>query len=169
MDKNEEMGQAMVVLTDYLHVHGLRSTAERNALLKAVCTYEGYFNPESLSIDMLKKHGFRVCRATVYNNLRLFEEAGLVQKVWLNGEIGYRRCWSNKHSIHLICSECGSIVECTDDRVRFQIESMRKKRFVMTGYLLSIHGLCGKCSAALKRKRKKMEKIYSEKNGKSKD
>ncbi|MBO4267951.1 MAG: transcriptional repressor [Bacteroidaceae bacterium] len=169
MDRNEELRQAMMALTDYLHVHGLRSTPERNALLKAVYTYDGYFKPETLSFDMLEKHGFRVCRATVYNNLGLFEEAGLVQRVWLNGETGYRRSWTNRYSIHMICTGCGSVVECSDDKVRAQIEDMRKKRFVMTGYSLSIQGLCGKCSAALKRKRKKMEKLYSEKNGKGKN
>ena len=166
MDRNEEFRQAAVALTDYLHVHGLRSTPERNALLKAVYAYDGFFKPESLLLDMPSKHDFRVCRATVYNNLGLFEEAGLVQRVWLNGEIGYKKCWSNKYSIHLICSACGTVSECSDEKVRAQIEDMRKKRFVMTGYSLSIQGLCGKCSAALKRKRKKMEKIYSLKNGK---
>lgn len=169
MDKNEELKQAVIVLNDYLRVHGLRSTPERNALLKGVYAYEGNFKPELLLADMPEKYDFRVCRATVYNNLRLFEDAGLVQREWLNGEIGYRKSLTNRYSIHLVCSECGSVTECSDDKVRAQIEDMRKKRFVMTGFSLSILGLCGRCSAALKRKRKKMEKKYSEKYGKRKD
>ena len=161
MDRSEELKLAESALNDYLHVNGLRSTPERNALLKAIYTYDGYFNPESLSVDMLEKHGFRVCRATVYNNLKLFEEAGFVQRVWMNGEICYKRCWNNRYSIRLICSGCGVVVECSDEKVRSQIEAMRKKRFVMSGYSLSIQGLCGKCSAALKRKRKMMDKKHS--------
>jgi Fur family ferric uptake transcriptional regulator len=163
MDRDEEIRQAGRILTEYLRVNGLRKTQERSALLDAIYMYDGYFTPDLLSYDMSEKWNFRVCRATVYNNLALFEDAGLVRKVWLNGEPKYQKIWNNNYGIHLICSGCGSVTDCNDEKVRRQIEEMRKRRFIMSGYSLYIYGHCVKCAAALRRKQRKMEKIYNNK------
>lgn len=156
MDRAEEIRQVRQALSDYLHLHGLRSTPERFALLEAIYMTDGIFKPEKLLADMEARKTLRVCRATVYNNLGLFEDAGLVRKLMLNGESGYEKLWHNPFGIRLVCTSCGRVTECGDEKVRHQIEDMKKKRFTMTGWSLNLYGLCSKCQAALKRKQKKL-------------
>lgn len=156
MDKSDEITQINRTWSDYLHMHGLRNTPERRALLEAICLIDGLFTPESLSDYMRESRNFMVSRATVYNNLQHFIQAGLVRKVLMAGDIRYERAWNRKSCIRLACTNCGTVTETSDDKVRRQIEDLRKKRFTMTGWTLNVYGLCGKCAAALKRRQKKM-------------
>jgi Fur family transcriptional regulator, ferric uptake regulator len=62
------------------------------------------------------------------------------------------------------------VMEYDDHNVHRQIEAMRVKRFTISSYSLYVYGLCSKCSAALKRKQKKiLNKIEKQKNGRKKD
>ena len=155
MDRNDEIRQA---LADHMRLNNLRNTPERNALFDAVLSTEGSFTAESIMELLAQSHRFMICRATVYNGLGLMEEAGVVRKVCLNGVCRYEKCWKNRYSIRLVCSNCSSISDVTDDKVRRQIEDMRKKRFAMTGWSLTVYGLCSKCAAALRRRQKKLNK-----------
>ena len=155
MDRSEELRQ---VLNDYLRLNNLRNTPERGALFETVLATDGSFTPESIMESMAANQKLRICRATVYNGLGLLEEAGVVRKICLNGDVRYEKCWKNRYSIRLVCSNCGSISDVTDDKVRRQIEEMRKKRFAMSGWTLTVYGLCSKCAAALRRRQKKLNK-----------
>ena len=44
------------------------------------------------------------------------------------------------------------------DKVRRQIAQLRTRRFVAAGWVLNIYGLCGKCTADLKRKQNRLNK-----------
>ena len=82
MDKADGLGQARQNLTDYLRLNSLRNTPERNALLEVVYSTDVPMQAEELARLMTEGGRLRISRATVYNNLRLFEEAGLLRKVF---------------------------------------------------------------------------------------
>lgn len=169
MDKTESLQIAKQVLSDYLRLNSLRNTQERVALLEAIYSADAPFAAEELSMQMTGFKHLRISRATVYNNLGLFEDAGLVRKVFLNDKVLYERTDRNRHVIRLVCGGCGKSVEINDERVRRQIEDMRTRRFTMTGWSLNVYGVCSKCSAALKRKMNKLNKIQKKKNEDRKD
>lgn len=169
MDKADEIRRARELMLEFLRLNGLRNTPERQALIETVCMTDGPFKPESLLTSMAEEKKFRVSRATVYNNLNLLESAGMVRKSCLNGQVRYEKAGSLKGKIRLICGGCGRITEMTDEKLRRQIEDMRKTRFTMTEWSLSIYGLCSKCSTALKRKQNKLNKKHKEKNENGKD
>lgn len=154
-DRNQEMRE---MLAEHLRLQNLRNTPERSAVLDAVLQTDGPFTPETLQEIMESRQNFRVCRATVYNGLGLLEDAGLVRKICLSGLVRYEKCWKNRSTIRLTCTSCGSVTDVTDDGVRRQIESMRKRRFTMAGWSLTVYGLCSKCSAAIKRKQNRLNK-----------
>ena len=157
-DRNEEIAQVSQALSDYLHLNGLRSTTERFALLEAIYLKGTMFSPEELLTEMSERQNLRVSRATVYNNLQLFESAGLVQKVLLNGKTCYDRSWHNNCCIRLVCTKCSNVTECQDAKVDAQVKEIRMKRFTMAGYSLYVYGVCSRCAAAMKRKMKKKNK-----------
>jgi Fur family ferric uptake transcriptional regulator len=158
MDKADGLSQARQNLADYLHLNSLRNTPERNALLEAIYQTDAALQADELSEMMSGKGRLRVSRATVYNNLKLFEEAGLVRKIFQEDRVFFERTDKNRGVIRLICSGCGKTTEMNSDKVRRQIAVMRTRRFNATGWVLNIYGFCGKCSADLKRKQNRLNK-----------
>ena len=169
MDKTESLRQARQILSDYVRVNSLRYTQERETLLDAIYLTEAPFSAEAMAKQMSEKRRMRVSRATVYNNLGLFERAGLVRKVYINEQVLFERTDRNRGVIRLLCSSCGKVTEMNDDRVKHQIEEMRTRRFTMTGWSLNVYGLCSTCMTALKRKQKKLMNKDKEKNENRKD
>lgn len=159
MDKtNEGFVQARQHLADYLRLNSLRNTPERNALLEAIYSFDAPIQAEELSRIMSEGGRLRISRATVYNNLNLFEEAGLVRKVFQDDKVLFERTDKNKGVIRLICGGCGKTTEMNSDKVRRQIAVMRTRRFTASGWVLNVYGLCSKCTADLKRKQNRLNK-----------
>lgn len=160
MDKTESLAQARQNLADYLRINSLRNTPERNALLEVIYMSDAPVRAEDLSQEMLRPHGalLRISRATVYNNLRLFEEAGLVRKIFQGGKVYFERTDKSYGIIRLICGGCGKITEMNNDKVRRQIGEMRTRRFIASSWVLNVNGLCGKCSSDLKKKQNRLNK-----------
>ena len=159
MDKtNEGFAQARQKLADYLRLNSQRNTPERNALLEAIYQIDAAVQAEELSRMMSQGHRLRISRATVYNNLRLFEEAGLVRKVFKDDKVLFERSDKSKGVVRLICGKCGKTTEMPGDKVRRQIAIMRTPRFNPTGWVLNMYGLCSKCAADLKRKQNRLNK-----------
>lgn len=154
-DKTESLLQARRKLMEYLHMNKLRNTQERVVLLDSIYSSDQLVTAEGLSHIMLEEYPLRISRATVYNSLGLFESAGLVRKVFLNGQVFYERTDLKSGTIRLICRCCGKVNEIHNDKLRLLIEDMRTVRFTMSGWQLGLFGLCSKCNNALKRKQKR--------------
>lgn len=168
--KTDSLSEARQKLSDYLAINSLRNTPERMALLEAIYnSYEAPFSAEELSRQMSAKRRMRISRATVYNNLALFEDAGLMRKVLLAGQLLYERTDRKKGVIRLLCGGCGSVTEMNDESVRRRIDEMRTRRFTMSGWSLNVYGQCTKCMTALKRKQNKLKNKYKDKNENRKD
>ena len=163
MDKADGLAQARQSLADYLRLNSLRSTPERMALLEALYLYEAPFQAEELSREMADRGRFRISRATVYNNLRLFEDAGIVRKVYRDDKVLFERTDKTKGVIRLVCDVCGKITEMNSDKVRRQVSQLRTPRFSSTGWVLTMYGLCSKCTADKKRKQKRLNKTDKDK------
>lgn len=158
MDKADSLSQARQNLADYLRLNSLRNTPERNALLETIYQADVPLQAEELARLMTEGTRLRISRATVYNNLKLFEEAGLVRKIFQEDRIFFERTDKNRGVIRLICSGCGKTTEMNSDKVRRQIAVMRTRRFNATGWVLNVYGLCSKCTADLKRKQNRLNK-----------
>lgn len=163
MDKADGLAQARQNLADYLRLNSLRNTPERNALLEVIYQTDAPVQAEELSRLMSERGRLRISRATVYNNLRLFEDAGLVRKVFQDDRVLFERTDKSKGVIRLVCDGCGKITEMNGDKVRRQIAQLRTRRFNATGWVLNIYGLCSKCTAELKRKQNRLNKKDKEK------
>ncbi len=157
MDKADSLSLIRQKLQDYLRLNSLRSTPERTVLLETVYTTDAPFSAEEMSAWMQEKSRMRISRATVYNNLGLFENAGLVRKIFVNDKVLYERTDKSKGTIRLICGSCGKTTEMNDERLRRQIGEMRTRRFTMTGWSLNVYGMCSKCTTSLKRKESKLK------------
>jgi Fur family transcriptional regulator, ferric uptake regulator len=124
----------------------LRVTPARFAVLDAVLASQGHFDAEGLYYRLITS-GVKISRATVYNTLELLLECGLVSKYRFAENISrYEKAFGRPHHHHLICLECGDIIEFVNDRLeRIQEDVCGEKNFVPQSSSLQIFGTCSKC------------------------
>lgn len=125
-----------------------RPTKEREAILDEIMHVNGHFDAEEF-FTRLKVKGLKISRATVYNTLDLFVTCGLISKYRFDeNHSKYERAIGRPRHDHLICLECGDIIEFVSDRLtKVQEEATREHHFKMKNASLQIFGICQKCQA----------------------
>jgi Fur family ferric uptake transcriptional regulator len=84
--------------------------------------------------------------ATVYRNLRVFEEQGLIDE----RRLGQARCYYEMKRLgehqHLVCEACGQVIEFKSSLIRKLVaEVQRKNNFSVAKVELYLEGYCHKC------------------------
>ncbi len=143
---NHEMLTAKQKLEDFLRGEGYRVTPERFEVLEAVMATTGHFDADELFLS-LKKGGSKVSRATVYNTLDILDECDLVFKTRLKDHGSrYEKAFGRAHHDHLVCVQCGKIVEFIDQNIERAQQSVAKKfKFKLVSHSHQIFGLCPDC------------------------
>ena len=133
----------------FLRARGLRATAERRALIREIFAQHGHFDADSILAAVLSR-GLAISRATVYRNLELLVQAGLVHKVRLNGRSYlYEHLHSGQRHDHMACRSCGRIVEFVSPGITALLgEICRAHGFEGRQNQLQILGICRSCAAA---------------------
>lgn len=142
------------LLTDYLQKNGHRKTPERYAILDTIYSIKGHFDIEMLYSYMAEKEKFRVSRATLYNSIILFIDAGLVIKHQFGSSSQYERSYNVETHHHLICTSCGKVTEFEDNSIQQVVVQSKFKAFHASHYSLYVYGLCNKCMTTKKKKNK---------------
>ncbi|HEY9165673.1 MAG TPA: transcriptional repressor [Candidatus Kryptonia bacterium] len=130
----------------YLREEKYRITPERFEVLDVAMATSGHFDADELFLT-LKKEGSKVSRATVYNTLDILEECGLVYKVRLKDHGSrYEKAFGRAPHDHLLCAQCGQIVEFVDENMEKSREAIAKKfKFELISHSYQILGLCPDC------------------------
>ncbi len=143
-----ESEAAHEILRKYLRENQrLRATPERFSVLDAVLQIQGHFDAESLYYRIVS-NGVKVSKATVYNTLDLLQDCGLVSKYrFAENTSRYEKAIGKPLHHHLICLQCGDIIEFVSERLeRIQEEVCSDKEFEAQSSSLQIFGTCSRCS-----------------------
>lgn len=132
----------------YLRKAGHRVTAERRALFDEVFSRHGHLDAEQVLAAMTKR-GVKISRATVYRNLDLLVEAGLVRRYRLGrNRYLYEHVHLGQSHDHLVCRDCGRVVEFVSPGiVALQAEICKAHGFDPGDHHLTITSLCDECAA----------------------
>jgi Fur family ferric uptake transcriptional regulator len=138
--KNEK---ATEIFRDFLKRSKYRITPERFEVLSAALEYDGHFGADELYIVM-KNSKSRVSRATVYNTLELLAQCDLLSKRNFGDNLTrFESNFKRQTHDHLICVECGKILEFSDTRIRKIPEEICENfEFDFDSYSFNIFGRC---------------------------
>lgn len=125
---------------------GLKFTPQRLEILEEVVSGEGHRECEEIYLSM-KKKGKIVSRATVYRTIDLLVKNNLARKLELgDGRARYESKLNSSHHDHLICIDCGDIVEFVDDEIESKQEEIALNHgFILKKHIHQLFGVCKKC------------------------
>ena len=89
------------VLRNYLKEKGLRNTPERYTILEEIYNYDKHFNVDDLYLLMLQKK-YHISKATIYNTIEVFLDAGLVRKHQFGESSTYEKSYFDRQHDHIV-------------------------------------------------------------------
>lgn len=91
----------------------------------------------------LKDNGEDVGLATVYRVLTQFEAAGLVKRLHFEGGHALFELDSGEHHDHIVCVQCGHVVEFVDTTIEKRQERIAQEHeFRIADHTLVLYGDC---------------------------
>jgi len=125
--------------------HGLAVTHQRQVVYEAVIASHGHYSPEDI-YDAVRRRIPSISLATVYNNLRLFIDCGLLREVTPHAST-LRVDGNLEPHHHLVCSRCKSVQDIEGEFVDFKrLSRQLPDGFDLTQPLVEVFGLCRRCS-----------------------
>ncbi len=125
-----------------------RSTEQRELMQEILQCADGHLDADEI-YQQARQRAPSISLSTVYRNLQLFKELGLVEEHQFGSRRYYEPAPQAKHH-HLVCLGCGRVFEfkCpSSDRLRDEIS--RKEGFRVTEAEVRLAGYCPDCQERL--------------------
>ena len=113
---------------DYISQKGMRRTVQRDVIVEAAFSSDDHFTAEEL-LAKAKRIDPKTSRATLYRTIALLVECKLLREIDLGRD---ERVYdpnfldSPDHN-HLICIDCGKVVEFEDDNTAVLIDCITRR------------------------------------------
>ena len=146
MTAAEPLSEEQEVFLKHIQKKGLKRTTQRELILDVFLRTEEHLSNEDL-YQLVKKEDPTVGQTTVYRTLKILTEAGLAREVRFgDGRTHYEHNYKHQHHDHMICSECGKIIEFFSAELEaIQDEMAAKHDFEIRQHLLRMIGVCSEC------------------------
>lgn len=128
-----------------LKVTGVRMTPQRYAILSFLINVKIHPTADDIYKEIEKRFP-SMSVATVYNNLKVFIESGLVKEMKF-GDASSRYDADLSDHYHAICDSCGIIADFEHPPIEDVEEAAAQATgFTIHGHRFEVHGLCPQCS-----------------------
>ncbi|MDF1738421.1 MAG: transcriptional repressor [Verrucomicrobiales bacterium] len=113
---------------EFIRQRGMRRTGQRDVIVEAAFANDDHFTAEEL-MDKARRIDPKTSRATLYRTISLLLECGLLREIDLGKD---ERVYdpnfldSPDHN-HLICIDCGKVVEFEDDNTAVLIDCITRR------------------------------------------
>ncbi len=131
---------------EFIQKRGMRRTSQRDTIVEAAFANDDHFTAEEL-LEKARRLDPKTSRATLYRTISLLVECGLLKEIDLGRD---ERVYdpnfldSPDHN-HLICVDCGKVVEFEDDNAALLIDCLtRRLGFRPSSKSMRIEACCDK-------------------------
>lgn len=133
-----------------LHEKGLRLTPQRQIILEAMLNLGRRHLTADEVYGLVKTQTDDISLATIYRSLDLFVEMNLLRRFDSgDGVARYEVNSQNQEHYHhhLICLNCGKIIEFNDDLLDELENKISEKGFMIADHCLRFFGYCQECQS----------------------
>jgi len=126
-----------------------RTTGQRRLILEIIGHAEGHLDADEI-YQQARQKSSSISLSTVYRNLQLFKELGLVEEHQFDGMRRYYETTPRSKHHHLVCLGCGRVFEfkCPSaERLKSRIS--REEGFKVTDAEVRLVGYCPDCQQRL--------------------
>jgi len=140
-DYHKELGK----FSGFLKKKGLKITSQRLLVAEKIFRMGAHFSVDSLA-DSLKERRDEISRATIYRIVSLMVEAGQLAEHDFGQNVKfYEHVIGNEHHDHIVCMDCGHIVEFSDSAIeKEQLAIASNHNFILNDHSLILYGQCKK-------------------------
>jgi len=136
----------MKSIRKYSRIAGRPVTNQRSLLLELIRQADGHLDADELYRRAREKEP-RISLATVYRNLKLFKEMGLIAESNLGDTHSHYEIKGATEHHHLVCLGCGQVIEFDSPLIAKAVaKTKREKGFDITSAQLKLEGYCPKCN-----------------------
>lgn len=130
---------------EVLRAQGKRVTPQRSLLLQVIRQSKGHLDADEI-YRLAREKDPRISLSTVYRNLNMLKELGLISELHLDEEHHHYELKDAAEHYHLICSGCGRVVEFDSSLVGELMNQVSgEKDFLIERAHIDLVGLCAKC------------------------
>lgn len=135
---------------------GLKTTRQREEVLNVFLNSSGHKSLAQIYAQVAKTNP-KIGYTTVYRTLRLLTRLGLAtQRKFADGETRYEPASEGSHHDHLICLDCGKIIEFEDPTLEaLQNGIAQRHRFKISHHRMELYGRCEECNRKKRTGRRK--------------
>lgn len=122
---------------------GLKVTLPRLKILEILKSPENQHIGAEEVYKILLENEEEIGLATVYRVLNQFDDAGIVTRHHFEGGKSVFEASHKKHHDHLVCLECGKVIEFEDDLIEKRQEQIAEEHGIkLTNHSLYLYGHC---------------------------
>ncbi len=142
-------GSPVVALAAYIEEKGLKHSRQRDRIAETFFAMGGHVSVEEL-VARVRRLDARVSVATVYRTMKLLADCGLaIPRQFGGGQTRYEAAVGREHHDHMICTQCGEIVEFANEKIESLQELVaRRHGFAVETHKLELYGRCATCQGA---------------------
>jgi Fur family ferric uptake transcriptional regulator len=134
------------VLESYIAEHNLKITKQRRVVLNVFLECKDHVSVEEL-YSIVSEQEPKIGLATIYRTLALLTKSGLALEMdFGDGQKRYESSFMSAHHDHMVCTECGKIIEFNHPLIeKYQEEIAIQNGFKITSHKLDLFGHCSNC------------------------
>ena len=131
-------------LSAYLEAKSLKHTRQRDVILDAFLDAKGHVTSEEL-YQIVRAMNPNIGYTTVYRTMKLLVDAGIAQERHFDDGVA-RYEIEHEHHDHLVCLECGKIVEFESPLIEATQEQIAAEhQFILKRHRHELYGYCAHC------------------------
>ncbi len=136
-------------IVSLLRQRGYKLTPQRRQVISAIALSHEHLTPAAI-YEKVQEQYPSIGRVTIYRTLDMLAELGLICEVHTEGSCrSYLLRRPSEHHHHLVCSDCGAVLDFTDcDLGELEQKLSQKTGFNIDNHLLEFSGHCPDCKVA---------------------